>query len=76
MGNLPPALGLIGIGWYVATCIVLGTLGGLWIDGEADTKPVFTLVGIALGLLTAGYGGYRMLMDVMRPSRRSGKRRR
>lgn len=67
MGNLPPALGLIGIGWYVATCIVLGTLAGLWLDGATDTKPVFTLFGMALGLLAAGYGGYRMLMDVVRP---------
>ena len=67
MGNLPPAIGLIGIGWYVATCIVLGTLAGLWLDGAADTKPVLTLLGLALGLLVAGYGGYRMLMDVLRP---------
>ena len=66
-GNLPPALGLIGIGWYVVTCIVAGTLTGLWLDEEADTKPVFALLGIGLGLVTAGYGGYRMLMNVLRP---------
>lgn len=67
MGQLPPAIGLIGIGWYVATCIVLGTLAGLWLDGEAATKPVFTLLGVGLSLVAAGYGGYRMLMDVLRP---------
>lgn len=67
MGNLPPAIGLIGIGWYIAACIVLGTLAGFWLDGEADTKPVFTLLGVGLGLVTAGYGGYRMLTDVLRP---------
>jgi hypothetical protein len=67
MGNLPPALGLLGIGWYIAACIVLGTLAGLWLDGEADTKPVFTLIGVGLGLFTAGFGGYRMLMGVLRP---------
>ncbi len=69
MGKLPPALGLIGIGWYIATCIVMGTLAGLWLDGQTDTRPVFTLLGIALGLITAGYGGYRLLMDVLRPRR-------
>ena len=69
MSNLPPALGLIGIGWYIATCIVIGTLAGLWLDGQTDTRPVFTLLGIALGLITAGYGGYRLLMDVLRPRR-------
>ncbi len=67
MGNLPPALGFIGIGWYVAACIVLGVLAGLWLDGQADTKPLFTLLGLALGLASAGYGGYRMLMDVLQP---------
>ena len=69
MRNLPPALGLIGIGWYVATCIVLGTVAGLWIDDALGVKPVCTLLGIAVGLLTAGYGGYRMLIDVVRPAR-------
>lgn len=69
MGKLPPALGLIGIGWYIATCIVMGTLAGLWLDGQTDTRPVFTLLGIALGLITAGYGGYRLLMDALRPRR-------
>lgn len=67
MRNLPPALQLIGIGWYFATCIVLGVLGGLWLDDRADTRPLFTLLGVGLGLLTAGYGGYRMLRDFLGP---------
>ena len=70
MDNLPPTLGLIGIGWYVAICIVLGVLAGLWLDEQAGTKPLFTLLGLGLGLAAAGYGGYRMLMDVLRPGRR------
>lgn len=69
MRNLPPVLSLMGIGWYIATCIVLGTLAGLWLDGRSDTEPVFTLLGVALGLVTAGLGGYRMLKDVLRPRR-------
>ena len=71
MGNLPPAFGLIGIGWYVATCIVLGVLAGLWLDGQADTKPLFALLGLGLGLAAAGYGGYRLLQSVLRPWGRS-----
>ncbi len=70
MEKLPPALGLIGIGWYVAFCIVLGVLAGLWLDEQAGTKPLFTLLGLGLGLVSAGYGAYRMLMDVLRPGRR------
>lgn len=71
MEKLPPALGLIGIGWYVAFCIILGVLAGLWLDEQAGTKPLFTLLGLGLGLASAGYGAYRMLMDVLRPGRRS-----
>ena len=71
MGNLPPAFGLIGIGWYVATCIVLGVLAGLWLDGQADTKPLFALLGLGLGLAAAGYGGYRLLQNVLQPRGRS-----
>lgn len=67
--NLPPAFQLVGIGWYFATCIVLGTLGGLWLDGQVDTKPLFTLLGILLGMTVAGWGAYRMLKNVMTPTR-------
>ncbi|MCY3888223.1 MAG: AtpZ/AtpI family protein [Chloroflexi bacterium] len=57
----------MGIGWYFATCIVLGTLGGLWLDGQVDAKPLFTLLGILLGMIVAAWGAYRMLKNVMSP---------
>jgi len=65
MGGLPPALRLVGIGWYVAFCIVLGVSGGVWLDRTLDLSPLFTLTGLFLGLLLAFWGGYRMLMDVL-----------
>jgi len=55
---------LMGIGWYVATCIVLGVVGGVLLDDVSGTGLPFTLVGLALGLATAGWGGYRMLQDL------------
>ena len=67
MGGLPPAFRLVGIGWYVALCIALGVGGGVWLDRRFDLSPVFTLVGLFLGLGLAFYGGYRMLMDVISP---------
>lgn len=67
MNQLPPAARLIGIGWYFAVCIVLGVVGGVLLDRATDTAPLLTLIGLALGLLTAFYGGYRMLMDVLQP---------
>ena len=67
MGNLPSALGLLGVGWFFATCIVLGVLGGLWLDGQANTEPLFTLLGVVLGLAVAAWGAYRLLVDVLAP---------
>jgi hypothetical protein len=65
MSGLPPALRLVGIGWYVALCITLGVLGGVWLDSKFDADPAFTLAGLFLGLSVAFWGGYRMLMDVI-----------
>ncbi|MEE8370258.1 MAG: AtpZ/AtpI family protein [Dehalococcoidia bacterium] len=68
--QLRPALGLLGIGWFFATCIVLGVVGGLWLDGQLDSDPIFTLAGLLLGLAAAGWGVYRLLRDVLRAPKR------
>jgi hypothetical protein len=72
MGGLPPALRLVGIGWYVALCIALGAGGGVWLDRRFDLDPVLTLVGLFLGLGLAFYGGYLMLLDVVLTIRQRG----
>lgn len=69
MDRLPPAAQLIGIGWFFAVCIVFGVVGGVLLDRVAGTAPLFALLGLTLGLLTAFYGGYRMLMDVLGTNR-------
>ena len=61
-------LRLLGIGWYVALCIGGGALGGLWLDRNLDANPIFTLVGLGLGIAIAGLGMYRMLMAVLTSS--------
>ena len=60
--GLPRAVQLLGIGWYFAACIVVGIVGGVVLDSVLGLSPLFTLLGLLLGLATAGYGGYRMLM--------------
>jgi hypothetical protein len=65
MKGLPPALRLIGIGWYVAFCVTASTVGGVWLDSRFDVSPALTLTGLFLGLVVAFWGGYRMLMDVI-----------
>ena len=59
------ALRLLGIGWYVALCILGGGLVGLWLDGWLDLSPLLTLLGLAAGLALAIFGMYRMLQAVL-----------
>ena len=60
------ALRLLGVGWYVAICIGLGAMSGLWIDNYFGFAPVATLAGVFVGLTAAVTGMYRMLMAVLR----------
>jgi len=63
--RLTPAIQLLGLGSYLATCIAGGTVGGYFLDQALDTGRIFTLAGLALGLVAAFWGGYRMLMDTI-----------
>jgi len=68
--RLTPAIQLLGLGSYVAVCIAGGTIGGYYLDKALDTGKILTLAGLALGLVAAFYGGYRMLMDTILDIRR------
>ena len=65
MQRLTPAIQLLGLGSYVAVCIAGGTVGGYFLDEAFGTGRILTLSGLALGLVAALYGGYRMLMDTI-----------
>jgi ABC-type Na+ efflux pump permease subunit len=60
-----PTAYLLGVGWYFATCILLGIVAGHWADSATGLEPTFTLVGMVLGLAVALIGGIRMLMPFM-----------
>ena len=70
--RMPRALSLLSIGWFFALCIVGGIAGGLLLDDLADTKPIFALIGLVLGLGLAFWGGFRLLMQVI-AARPAGK---
>ncbi|MBI4496288.1 MAG: AtpZ/AtpI family protein [Chloroflexi bacterium] len=61
MRRLTGPMRLMALGWYVALCITVGILAGLWLDQTLNTLPLFTLVGLLLGLTAAFVGLYRMV---------------
>ena len=65
MNHWEAALRLTGVGFYIGGCIVGGVYLGLWLDGKFDIRPLFTLLGLGLGLFFALYGTYRMLLPAM-----------
>jgi hypothetical protein len=63
MGSwVAPTAYLLGAGWFFATALILGILIGRWADSATGLEPIFTLVGIFVGLAVALVGGIRMLM--------------
>ncbi len=60
------ALRLIGVGWFIGISILLGLLAGSWLDSKFDTKPLFVIFGLILGLIVAFYGVYQMLLPLIR----------
>lgn len=65
MQRLTPAVQLLGLGSYVAVCIAGGTVAGYFLDEWLGTGRILTLAGLAIGLVAAFYGGYRMLMETL-----------
>lgn len=59
------ALRLIGVGFYIGGCILLGIIGGLWLDNRLSARPIFMIVGLIVGILLAFYGVYQMLRPIM-----------
>jgi ATP synthase protein I len=44
-----------GLGCSIVAALVLCIGGGVWLDRQFGTSPVLTLIGVALGLVAAGY---------------------
>ena len=64
------ALRLAGLGWYVALCIVLGIVGGVWLGKLTGQVALMVLIGTALGSVIAFYGVYRMVLPAIYGSKR------
>ena len=54
-------LSLSGMGFFVAVSIILGILGGKWLDSKLNTSPLCLIIGLVVGLFVAVFGAYNML---------------
>jgi ATP synthase protein I len=55
---------VIGFGWFIALAILLGVMGGIWLDNKLGTRPLFIIIGLFLGLAIAIYGAVKMLLPL------------
>ena len=67
------ALQLLGLGWYVALCIVVGAVGGIWLDRISGLTPLFTLLGVLLGTVAAFYGLFKMVRPLINNNSTTGR---
>ncbi len=47
---------LVGLGGLLVAAVVFGLVVGFLVDDAAGTEPVFTLLGIFLGIVAGGVG--------------------
>jgi ATP synthase protein I len=57
------------LGFAIVAAVGIGVLGGLWLDNHLDTRPLFLLIGIVFGLLSAAY----VIWDLMNFKRAPGE---
>lgn len=57
---------LIGLGGLLAAAVVVLTVLGIVLDRAADTTPVLTMVGVALGMLLGAAGFWARVHAAMR----------
>ncbi len=49
------------IGFVLLATVLVGTLGGYWLDQRLGTIPLFVLIGFLLGTLSGAIGCWRLL---------------
>jgi hypothetical protein len=59
-------LRLMGLGWVVVLTLVVGVLGGLWLDGQLGTSPLLTIVGLVIGLVGAYISARKLVTESRR----------
>ena len=54
----------MGLGLTLAVTVLAGLGGGYWLDGRLGTRPVFLLLGAALGVGAALYYFFKVVAEL------------
>ncbi len=66
-GRSTPNIGIaLDLGMRLGVTVGLGVGGGLLLDAWLDTTPIFTLIGVVLGVGAAMYTIWDVARDAMR----------
>ncbi len=57
---------LVGLGGLLAGAVVAFTVLGLVVDSAAGTSPVFTLVGVGVGIVSGAVGFWLRVRSALR----------
>ena len=57
--STPSGVELAAMGLFLAACVVLPLLGGLWVDGRLHSSPAGVLLGLLLGIVAACLAVYQ-----------------
>jgi F0F1-type ATP synthase assembly protein I len=57
---------LVGLGGLLAGAVIAGTLLGLLIDSQAGTEPLFTVIGVGLGIVAGAIGFWLRVRSALR----------
>ncbi|MGC8838228.1 MAG: AtpZ/AtpI family protein [Anaerolineae bacterium] len=65
MGKWPYWAEFFQLGWVVALSLLIPLAIGLWLDRRMGTMPLFLIVGMLVGTLSATVGTVRIAMRMM-----------
>jgi F0F1-type ATP synthase assembly protein I len=62
----PPQWGMVlDLGMRLGLSVVIGVVAGVLLDNWANTRPLFTLIGVAVGIAAAMYSIWDVARDHM-----------
>ena len=66
---------LMGLGWQIASTLIVFTFGGYWLDRWLGTKPWLLLAGATVGMISIFVQIYRISVDLNQADKKRSRNR-